>query len=214
MKKLIWMPILLSTLLLTSCGSNIRQRDWHINTLELANEYFPKYFDMIEESLEKNNIRYEKKKGEEIIEWKDKFVDKYYYTNYYISETIYYTISFDYNIEAPNYSSLTCLFVYNSAIEEEIVNLSPNYINVMRDINNLCAYNFFGTGEKYKTYYDEVKIKLQNKQFDNGSSSISVYEEKLDYDIHREVSLICKNDQFDFLMSLKDYITDINIWDK
>ncbi len=57
MKKRTWMLSLLSSvLLLTSCTNKWVQQDLHINTLELADEYFPKYFDEIENTLQKNDV--------------------------------------------------------------------------------------------------------------------------------------------------------------
>lgn len=217
MKKAILLAIL--SILLTSCFGeyHITQDNWHINTLELADEYFPKYFDIIENSLHKNDIRYEKIYNERIVDWKGEHMDKYYSAKYSISETIYFTFSVDYNFRSNKYSSVDCMFIYNSATKEEMITMPQSYVNIMMDVTNFIAYNLLWTGDEFKAHFNEVKDKLQNDEYSWGTSDhfgIGVSEQKHDYLLYRSVSLTYYESKYSFQMVLNDYLTDMYIWDK
>ncbi len=201
--------LLLTTLLLTSC-KDYTQKDWHINTIELADEYFPKYFEAIEESLSKNNIKYEKEYNED--DFKPKC--KCYNASYYISEDIYFKFSFNYE---KKFNIIDCIFCYNLVTEEQALNLPQSYINVMIDTVNFCSHNFLGTGEMYNTFYDEVKERHAKDEVNNKIEKkliVSVYETYEDALPTRRLSLDFANEEYNLEIYLYDYLTDINIWNK
>ncbi|MCH5171771.1 MAG: hypothetical protein J1F31_02935 [Erysipelotrichales bacterium] len=220
MKKRIGMLVLLSTLLLTSCrdDSEYVQKDWHINTIELANEYFPKYFEFVENSLLENDIQFEK----EYYEHDNKESNKRCTVVYNITDSIFFSATFSYNYNVNNYSYIELYFYNKSATKEEALNNIPqNYINVMIDVNDFCANNFLGTGEAYNSYYNEVVEKHNNKDFSYVSEDSTCFvayvsnrisnSESLPY---RDIQISAENDIYEIRFRLIDYLTDINIWNK
>lgn len=219
-KKLILISLL--PLLLTSCSPDIQQRDWHINTLELADEYFPKYFDAIEHILQKNNVQYEKEYHEQVVGKNKRNKSKYYISKYIISEMDYFEAKFEFDYWINNGSFLNFNFVKYAVFEEEMLRLPQNYINVMIDVTDFCTNNFLGTGEKFNTYFDKLKEKYLNGETDNlltirdKNYSYIATGEKLYRDLspRRGVNLSYNDEEYDLRLYLCDYLTDINIWDK
>ncbi|MCH5171442.1 MAG: hypothetical protein J1F31_01220 [Erysipelotrichales bacterium] len=219
MKKAKYMLPLLLSLLLTSCSPDLRQNDWHINTLELADEYFPKYFDAIESSLQINNIKYEKEYSESIER-----NEKRYNITYCVSNKIYYEFLFRFKLLSwkSSESLINCTFYYNVDTEEEMFSLPQGYINVMIDVNDFCTNNYLGTGEKFNTYFDKLKEKYLNGETD---SLLTIKDKNYSYiatgemlyrDLYprRGVNLSYNDEEYDLRLYLCDYLTDINIWDK
>lgn len=138
--------MLLSIVFMSSCDSpNIFQMDWHINNLELADEYFPKYFEAIEDSLKRNNFKYEKEYSEKNHEQ----YAKIYNATYFITDTILFKTTFYFDCRFNNrYTYLSAIefrLYYESQMADEVLNLSQNYINVMEDVTHFCSYNFLET---------------------------------------------------------------------
>ncbi|MCH5180736.1 MAG: hypothetical protein J1F32_05955 [Erysipelotrichales bacterium] len=215
MKIRIWTLSLLSILLLTSCESESHKK-WHISAVEgfdLADEYFPNFFEAIEESLQKNSIQYEKEYDEKIYT-----LDKDFNANYYISDTIYFNFKFRYRVGLGALSLFIGQFHYKSATVDEVFNLSQCYLNVMIDITDFCAYHFLGTGDIYNSYLNEIKEKhLEDKYVERipGVSAIWVEEKpKQGVPPYRELSLSIKDNLYDLSLYLTDNLTDINFWDK
>ena len=152
MKKRILILLLLPLLLLfTACEKPYWPEDRHIDTIELADKYFPKYFQAVEESLEKNNIQYEKEYsellGSDISEYA--IGTKDYKIKYHISETIY----FDFMYGVGSFTNhINCVFYYKTPNEDDLYNIPEKYINVMMDVVNFCSHNYLGTGKTYYSY--------------------------------------------------------------
>ncbi len=210
MKKRIGL-ILLTTMLLTSCRKIYNQKNWHINSVELADEYFPKYFEAIEESLSKNNIEYEKKYSKKINK---EYKWKYYLATYNISKNIYFYFIYEFDKKT---SDVDCYFHYKLTTEEQALNLPQSYINVMIDTVNFCSHNFLGTGEMYNTFYDEVKEKYKKNEINGTYKKYSkiLIGEKYDSPLpSRGINLYFANEEYNLEIYLYDYLTDINIWNK
>lgn len=157
MKKRKYINWVVIMLIASSC-TDATQKDWHIKTMELADEYFPKYFAHVEEKLLEKDISYEKEYREEYFS-KNKV--KLYELKYFVTEKIYFYFSYWYD---NNLGSVDSAFVYRVETEEEMMNLPQKYIDVMIDVVNFCSYNFYGTGEKYNTQYPELKEEYQSKR--------------------------------------------------
>ena len=218
MKKIKYMLPLLLSLLLTSCSPDIQQRDWHINTLELADEYFPKYFDAIEHILQKNNVQYEKEYHEQVIGKNKWDKSKYYIAKYIISEMDYFEAKFEFDYWINNGSFFNFKFMKYAMTEEEMLSLPQSYINVMIGVNDFCAYNLLGTGEEFNTYFDEIKEKyLDGETDDSIINYLSIFTGKTlyrDLPPARGINLHFNDEEYKLVFYLKDFLTDINIWDK
>lgn len=209
-KYINWVVIML---IASSCA-DITQKDWHIDTIELADEYFPRYFEHVEERLLVHNISYKKEYKEEYF-MKNK--DKLYELKYFVTEKYFFNFSYWYD---SNLGSINCSFVYRVETEEEMMNLPQKYIDVMIDVVNFCSYNFYGTGEKYNTQYLELKEEYQSKREEilqyngeNGYKEITVADKPFeDFIPFRGFILTLKETEYRLAICLTDYLTDINIW--
>lgn len=217
MKKLICMlSLLASVLLMTSCGVKTWQDDWHIDTLELADEYFPKYFEKIETILNEYDIQYENEYSEQVNE---QFKCKYYITTYTISETVYMKVKLDYeNNRHHAFSKIMCDLYYNVTTEEDMLNIPQKYIDVMKDITDFCGNNC--VGDEFNNKYSELKEDYFNG--DTYSSDLgneyllivtfgSLYPDNLP---SMGIDMDFKDDEYRLDFILWDYLTDTNIWDK
>ena len=218
MKKRILILLLLPLLLLfTACGKPECQEDGHIDTIELADKYFPKYFQAVEESLEKNNIQYEKEYSELLGSDISKYANgtKCYKIKYHILETLgfNFTYWFDYPC-----NDIECVFYYKTPNEDDLYNIPEKYINVMMDVVNFCSHNYLGTGKTYYSYYEKMKDKLSkgdtNSQDDN---YFDIYVQESESKDHvrpsKGIEIKYQEEIYLFRMYLYDYLTDINIWD-
>ncbi len=218
-KKIFAIPMLLSIIFMNSCGGpNIYQKDWHINNLELADEYFPKYFEAIEDSLKRNNFQYEKEYTEEVNEPYTKF----YNAIYFITDTIffrtYFCFDYSFNNKITYSSHFDFKLFYKSQMEKDVLNLSQNYINVMEDVTHFCSYNFLETNGKYKEFYEEIKEEYECKGYSQDNPPISsIYKQEMTWEETpplRYVKLYYENEIYNLVIGLYDNLTDINIWDK
>ncbi len=213
MKKRTWMLSLLSSvLLLTSCTSKWVQQDWHINTLELADEYFPKYFDEIEEILQKNDVMYKKEYTEKVDPY-----TKFYMAKYYVTESLFYEVTLFYDCRSTAYSIILFGLIYTLATEEEAFNISQNYMNIIIDVTDFCCNNLLGTGEKINTLYDEAKEKYINGEHLNVKDEKYVFVEERMWEEtppDRWIEVRFKDNEYNVVIGLQDYLTDVNIWDK
>ncbi len=217
LKKRTWMLSLLSSvLLLTSCTNKWVQQDWHINTLELADEYFPKYFDEIEEILQKNDVMYKKEYTEKVDPY-----TKFYMAKYYVTESLFYevTLFYDCSFNCRSTADSNILFglIYTLATEEEAFNIPQNYMNIIIDVTDFCCNNFLGTGEKINTLYDEAKAKYTNGEHLNVKDEKYVFVEERMWEEtppDRWIEVRFKDNEYNVMIGVDDYLTDVNIWDK
>ncbi len=218
-KKIFAVTMLLSIIFMNSCGGHdIYQKDWHINNLELADEYFPKYFDAIEDSLKRNYFQYKKEYYEEL----DEPYTKFYNAKYYITDTIFlktrFYFDYSFNNKFTYSSSFNFRLFFESQSEEDVLNLSENYINVMEDVTHFCSNNFYDTNGKYKEFYDEIKEEYKKEGYSQDNPPThSFYKEELTWEEAppwRYVQLYYENETYGLVMYISDILTDINIWDK
>lgn len=209
MKKRILLLLLLSNLM-TSC-KKYHQKDWHIKTYELADVYFPKYFEEIEKFLLINDITYEK----DFSELLDNEINmKYYNACYTVSEKINFEFRFVFSL---NHCHFNCKFNKHSSNEYDAFHSLQKYINVMIDTVNFCSHNFLGTGEMFNTWYDEVKKKYLNNEIDGIFGKylkISAGENYRDLLPTRGIDFCFTDQEYNLEIYLVDYLTDVNIWDK
>ncbi|MCH5180843.1 MAG: hypothetical protein J1F32_06495 [Erysipelotrichales bacterium] len=218
MKKAKYMLPLLLSLLLTSCGNHppLYQEDWHINTLELADEYFPKYFEKIETILNEYDIQYENEYSNQV----DKQAKvKSYRTTYTISETVYMKVELNYLINSKYmFSDIKCDLYYNVTTEEDMLNIPQKYIDVMKDITNFCGNNC--VGDEFNNKYSKLKEKYLNGDTHSsgwGNEYLlvatygSLYPDTLP---SMGINMDYKTDKYRLDFILWDYLTDTNIWNK
>ncbi|MCH5180716.1 MAG: hypothetical protein J1F32_05855 [Erysipelotrichales bacterium] len=216
-KKLVL--ILLSLLLLTSCNHpQLRQDDWHINTIELADEYFPKYFDAIEQILQKNSIQYEKEYFEQVNGQKKQNQCKHYIAKYNISDTTYFKAELEFDYWINNGSCISFSFINDAITEEEVFNISQTYIDVMIYVTNFCSYNFLGKGDGFNSLYEKLKVKYCEEKYSiNNPPQYKIYATEKTWEEtppFRGYGLDNNDGLYNMDIFLIDYLTDINIWDK
>lgn len=203
--------LLITMILTTSCSKDLSQKDWHITTFELADEYFPKYIEFVETSLSNNNIQYEKEYEEENCN-NDRI--KYYRLKYSISIMSYYSFIFSYR---GTHGIIDCSFYYKTTSENEVLNIPQNYINVMTDVVDFCSNNFCGTGEQYNTYLSTIKSRYELGDFDAPLTRYQCVQEGETYTnlpCRRGINLFFNEKEYNLGVYLIDYLTDVNIWDK
>ncbi len=211
-KKIFIIPIILSITLLSSC-STPHQKDWHIATIDLADKYFPKYFDAIESSLKRNNFIYEKEYNENYY---FELFKEYCYT-YYISDLIFFSVKFQYEITDTYYSRIYFLLNYESTNADDILNISLNYINVMEDTIKFCSNYFKDSNQKYKIFYDNLVEKCKKKGipkndfFTKEETEFTILKPLILRSVYIGSSSSSKN--YYVQMGLRDYLNDANIWD-
>ncbi len=164
--KLCIIPFLLSFTLMCSCSYYPpHQKDWHITTFELADKYFPKYFDTIENFFIEYEITFEKECYEQVIDSKKKYENIYYFSDLMSLDCI-----FNYRGDAHLGSYFILTFNYKSNNLNEILSFSQNYINVFSDIINFCSYEFYESNIDSKTFYEKSydlmkkRMKIMNFQ--------------------------------------------------
>ena len=215
-RKFVILLLIISTTLV-SCSDLMLyvQKDWHINNLNLAEEYFPKYFNFIENDLHENNIQYE-------IFYRERDYypeNKHYDISFNITETKYFTGTFTYSYRRGYFSSFHFYFIYKNANINEIYELPQKYLKIMADVNDFCSNNFLGFGYDYYNLYDDIIKKYQDNDYLHYSTELDNYlyltSDRVDecLDTYRAVELSISGEIGTFSIYLRDYFTDINIWD-
>ena len=207
---------MLSLVLLTSCriGRQIEinyPSEWRIDTLELADEYFPKYFEMVEKSLANNDIEYEKKYSEWYYPKKNY---KYYMASYYITDNIYY--KFKYSFREIK-GTIESEFNYKMATEEEIFSIPQKYFNVMTEVTNFCTYNFLGTGDEFNILYNNAELRYSKGEITRETKGYHWIISGNSYDdfyMDKTVQLYFKDSEYNLVVCLDDYLLDANVWNK
>lgn len=200
--------ILLFMLLLQGC---FFEKKWHINSLELADEYYPKYFQAIENSLDTNGIQYSKKLTEWISHAGD---EKCYLVSYYVSKDIYYAFKFE---ATSDFGTIECNFFYNNLTKNDLLNISDNYLNVLDDTITFCC-DKTNYGKNYKQLFEELKETYFSSNNDSTQTqkefTVSQPLKNGDNYYRKKIELSMENDSGNLKFCLYDSLLDKNIYNE
>jgi hypothetical protein len=188
------------------------QEDFHINSYELAQEYFPKYIESASQIMDKYNIEYTL---ETRIHHMKKDDSSYFYYTYTIDDDFLIQITMFYDDIEAEYSNFTVHLQYKTETLPQTREVCEEYSDMVNEIIYFFGYNVPEIGGLHLKLYENV---LQ--EFDGSDLAIKWrYRDNRLFGViwkgcYVALSFLDESQKYQVCLYGGFYLSDKNVWEE